>query len=228
MFAALIAFGGGGGDFGGEGGPPGLVLFGGDDEDGAFAIFAVTVLWALGGVAEKGGEGVVVALRDGIEFMIVALRTIGGESEVDPADGLDAVRGIEGEVFFIDGATFIGGDVAALESGGDELLGGGIGEEVAGDLIGGELVEGEVVVEGGDDPVAVGPHFAIVVEVHAVGVGITSGVQPVAGAMFTEGGALEEFVDELGVGRVGQGSVWGFGEVTGEDVWRGRETGQVE
>lgn len=176
LAAALLAFGGGGGDFGGEGGPSGFVLLGGDDEDGASAVFAVTVLWALGGVAEKGGEGVVVALGDGIEFVIVALRAIGGEAEVDPADGLDAVCGIEGEVFFVDGSTFIGGDVAALESGGDELLGGGIGEEISSDLVGGELVEREVVVEGGDDPIAVGPHFAIVIEVHAMGVGITSGV----------------------------------------------------
>lgn len=115
-----------------------------------------------------------------------------------------------------------------MEACGDELFGGGIWEEIAGDLVGGELVERKVVVEGGDDPVAIRPHFTVIVEMHAVGVGISGGVKPVAGAMFAVGGGLEKFLDELRVGGVGKGSVLGFWEVTSQEVWRWGETSEVE
>jgi hypothetical protein len=46
----------------------------------------------------------------------------------------------------------------------------GRGKEIAGDLLDRELVEGLVLVEGGDDPVAIGPDVAEVVEVEPVGV----------------------------------------------------------
>ena len=41
----------------------------------------------------------------------------------------------------------------------------------------------QVAVERLDDPVAIGPHLAVVVEVQAVRVGVARGIEPVAGAM---------------------------------------------
>ena len=57
------------------------------------------------------------------------------------------------------------------------------GQQVAGELLDGELVERQVAVEGVDDPVAVGPDLAVVVEVDAVRVGVAGGVEPVAAAV---------------------------------------------
>ena len=63
-----------------------------------------------------------------------------------------------------------------------------------------ELIEGEVVVEGLYDPVAVGPHVPFVVEVEAVGVGIAGDVEPVAGHLLAMVRAREQPVDELVIG----------------------------
>ena len=57
------------------------------------------------------------------------------------------------------------------------------GQQVAGQLLDRELVERHVAVEGVDDPVAIGPDLAVVVEVDAVRVGIAGGVEPVAAAV---------------------------------------------
>ena len=80
-------------------------------------------------------------------------------------------------------AAFVGRDVAAVEAGGDLLVERGVGQQVAGELLDGELVERHVPVEGLDDPVAIGPHLAVVVEVDAVRVGVAGGVEPVAAAV---------------------------------------------
>ena len=64
--------------------------------------------------------------------MIVALGAVGGETEIDPAEGLHAIRGIDREVFLGDGSALVGSDVAALEAGGDELVKIGFGQQVAG------------------------------------------------------------------------------------------------
>lgn len=52
----------------------------------------------------------------------MALGTIGRQPHVNPAHGLHAVGGVVGEVFFVDGAALIRGDVAALKSSSDQLI----------------------------------------------------------------------------------------------------------
>ncbi len=68
--------------------------------------------------------------------------------------------------------------MVAVEARGDALGHRRIGQQIAGELFNQELVEGLVGVEGVDDPVAVGPDLAVVVEVQAVGVGVAGGVEP--------------------------------------------------
>ena len=72
-----------------------------------------------------------------------------------------------------------------------------VGQQVAGELLDREPVERQVAVEGADDPVAIGPHLAEVVEVIAVGVGVAGGVEPVAGAVLAPAGRGEQPVDQL-------------------------------
>ena len=52
------------------------------------------------------------------------------------------------------------------------------GDQVAGNLLDDELVVGQVAVQGGDDPVAIGVHLARLVFLVAVGVGVARGVEP--------------------------------------------------
>ena len=54
-----------------------------------------------------------------------------------------------------------------------------------------------VAVEGLNDPIAVRPHLAIVVEMDAVRVGIAGVIEPVAPAMFAPVGRLQQFVNQL-------------------------------
>jgi len=87
-------------------------------------------------------------------------------------------------------------------------------------LADGEFVEGEVVVEGADDPVAVGPDGAFAVLFVALGVGVAGEVEPDFGPAFAELGVGEEGVDVLGV-------VAGADEFGGEGG-RGGDAEEVE
>ena len=162
-------------------------------------------------------------MLDGIEFVVVALGAADGEAEPDGAGGGDAIEdAVDAELFFVDAAFLVDLGVA-MEAGGDFLAFGGVGQEVAGELLDGELVEGHVGVEGVDDPVAEFPDLAGGVDGIAVAVGVAGLVEPPAAPAFAVVGALEEAVDEFGVGLVG-----GVGE-EGGDFFRGRgEAGEVE
>ena len=137
------------------------------------------------GVSEEGRHGVEVLLADRVELVVVAGRAVSGEPEPDPRGGGHPVVGVVGEVLLLDGAALIGGHVAPVEPGGDLLLFRRTGQEVAGDLLYGEPVEGHVAIEGPDDPVAVGPHLAVVVEVQPVRVGVAGRIEPVACPVLT-------------------------------------------
>ena len=76
----------------------------------------------------------------------------------------------------------------------------GAGQQVAGQLLDREAVEGHVLIEGLDDPIAIGPDLAVIVEVDAVAVGIAGGVEPVAGPMFAPMRRLHQAVGQLLVG----------------------------
>ncbi len=132
--------------------------------------------------------------------MVVAGAAVCREPEEDPAGRRDTIIGVADEVFLLDGPAFVGGHVAPVEAGGHELVLGRIRQQIPGDLLDHEPVEGLVPVEGGDDPIAVGPHFPVVVEMQAVGVGIAGGIQPVPRPMFAPAGAVQQTVDPTFVG----------------------------
>lgn len=73
--------------------------------------------------------------------MIVALTTIRSQSEKYPAERLHAVGGIQGQIFLVDGPAFIGGDIAPLKTGGNQLAFRRLGEQISRQLFDGELVE---------------------------------------------------------------------------------------
>src|SRR4051812_12507691 len=107
--------------------------------------------------------------------MVVTDSATGGEAEPDLGSSFRAVAGVEDKVFLINGTAFVAGDIAAIKTAGDFLVECVFGQEVAGELFDGELIEGFVAIEGADDPIAVGPHFAVIIEVNAVAIGIAGG-----------------------------------------------------
>ena len=165
---------------------------------GAVVVF-ISIQRALGGAVEKGEEVVVFVVKDGIVFMRVTACAGEGHAHHHSAEGLGAVEIILGLEFGGDGSSLRGGGIHADEAGGDFLTDGRVRQEVAGELPGDEVIEREVVIEGADDPVAVGENAAPVVEVESVGVAVADGVEPVTGLMFAIGGRGEEGVDVLGV-----------------------------
>src|SRR5579875_2143820 len=102
----------------------------------------------------------------------MAYSAVGCQTEKYARRSLGAVARVENKIFLRDKSAFIGSNVAAVKTGGDQLIESGIGQQIAGQLFDGKLVEGHVAIEGIDDPIAIGPHFAVVVEMDAVGIGV--------------------------------------------------------
>ena len=83
----------------------------------------------------------------------------------------------------------------AVKRGGQTLVGGGIRQQVAGELLDGELVEWHVRVERADHPVAVGPDIAVRILFETVGVRIARQVQPDGGPALAETRRCQQTVD---------------------------------
>ncbi len=117
--------------------------------------------------------------------MIVALGAIGSQAKVYPPEGLDTVGSVVGQIFFRDRPAFIGGDIASLESRGDELVQGGLREKISSKLPDRKVIIGNILVKRTYYPVAIRMHLPVVVKVEAVSVSIASSVQPIASAMLS-------------------------------------------
>ena len=129
--------------------------------------------------------------------MIVAAGALEGEAEEGGGEGLHAVRHILHAILLLHAAALGLLLVQAVKSGGENLIVGRFGQEVAGELRGDELVEGKVVVERFDDPIAPRPHLALAIHLEAVAVGVARDVQPVHGHAFAEVRRGEEAVNEV-------------------------------
>ena len=90
---------------------------------------------ALGDVVEEGVELVILALRDRVELVVVALRTADGQPEPDGAGGVHAVDDVGGVVLLGDRPPFVVDHVVAVEPAGDLLREQRARQEVAGELL---------------------------------------------------------------------------------------------
>ena len=100
--------------------------------------------------------------------MVVALGAFEGGAEPDGTGGVDAVDDLIDAAFLRLGPRFDVGGGATMKAGGDDLLGCGIGQQVTGDLLERELIEGHVGIERVHHPIAPGPDFAEVIALEAV------------------------------------------------------------
>ena len=113
--------------------------------------------------------------------------------------------------------------VVAMKAGGDELVLRRIGQQIAGELLHGEAVERQVVVERLDRPIAPVPHRACRVALVAVGVGVERGVEPLPDHPLAVARRGEQPVDHLLI-RVGRG----VGEERLDLFRRRRQADEVE
>ena len=155
------------------------------------------LLRLLGG-AEDRVQRVVLARRDRVELVVVAAGAGHGQALHPAHHDIDAV--VDDVVLVVQEAApqrqvAERGEVAVVLA----------GRQVVGrELELQEAVIGQVAVEGGDDPVAVGVGVgvaALLLEDVALGVGVTRDVEPVASPAFAEGRRGEEPIDEL-LGRL--------------------------
>ena len=165
-----------------------------DDQDGR-RVGDVAVHYVLRSVPEERGHRVELALADRVELVVVAGGATDGQTQKDVADRLRAILRVDGLVLLGNDPALVGGDVVALEAGRHELVQARLGQQIAGHLLHRELVEGLVPVEGADDPVAVGIHLAVVVDVNPVRVAIARRVEPVAGPVLAPLLGREQPVD---------------------------------
>ncbi len=173
-----------------------------DHQDGRRA-GDVAVHHILRRVPEERRHGVELALCDRIELVIVAGGAADRQAQEHVAGRLGSVLGIDRFVLLGNGATFVGRDVVAVKAGRHQLRQRWIGQQIAGDLLDGELVKRLVVVERLNHPIAIGIHLTIVIDVDAVRIAIARGVEPEAGAVLTPVIRLEQAVDQLFVRPVG-------------------------
>ena len=142
--------------------------------------------------------------------MVVALGA--GDRHPEPCApyGVDAVdECLDAELLGLDAAFHVDHGIAEEAGGGPKFQARGVGgrvavgEDVAGELLDGELVEGFVGVERIDDPVAVGPDRTRAVLLEAVGVRIARGVEPPASPLLAVVRRGQQTIHEPGVGVAG-------------------------
>ena len=137
-------------------------------------------------VLEKREQGVEIAHRQGVEFVVVTTGTFQRQAEKRRAEGIHAVHDVANPKLFFDDAALLVLQVETIEGGGQALFGGGVGQQVAGELPGDKPVERHVLVERLDDPVAIWPNRSRRVHLVAVGVGVARQVEPLRSHPFTE------------------------------------------
>ena len=129
--------------------------------------------------------------------MVVATGAFEGEAEEGGAEGGDAVVDVVDAVFLLDGSALGLLRVKTVKRGSEDLLVGGIGQQIAGELVSDEFVPREIFVERLDDPVAPRPHVAFAVDLETVAVGVAREVEPIGGHAFAVAGRGEQAVDQI-------------------------------
>ena len=135
-----------------------------------------------------------------IEFVVVAAAAFERQAEESGAHRVHAIDHVGHAVLLLDDAALLVLHVQPIERRRQALFLGGVGQQVAGQLPGDELVERQILVERLDDPVAVGPHRPVAVHLVAVRVGVPGQVQPVGRHPLAVARRRQQPVDDFLVG----------------------------
>ena len=111
------------------------------------------------GSALEAVQAAIVVMEDSTLFNAGkgAVFTSAGENELDAS--------------IMDGNTLLGGNALGR---------GGVGQEVAGDLLGDKLVKGHVIIESVNHPVTVSPAIAKLVGLETIAIGVARQIEPLS------------------------------------------------
>ena len=177
----------------------------------------------LGHIVEKGVELVELLGADGVVLVVVAFGATHGQPHEGRPQRVDPIHHVFVEVFVGIGTALVVGHVVAHESRGHALGHRGVGQQVAGQLLDGELIEGFVGIEGVDHPVAPQPHEPHAIEMVTAGVGIAGQIEPVLAEAFT---VMPGFHEAIHQALVGVGTL--VSEESIDLFHGGRQSGEVE
>ena len=138
----------------------------------------VRVEAGLLGRVEEREEPIVILLRDGIVFVVVAAGAFHREPEKRAGRRVNPVGVVLHAELFIHAAPFICLAMQAVEGRRGFLIARGVGQQVAGDLFDDEVVEADVSVEGVDDPIPPRPEMIEAIRLVTVGVGVARDIEP--------------------------------------------------
>ena len=125
-------------------------------------------------------------VRDGVELVVMANRTAGRQPHPRLHRRRGAVDRITEYQLGINRSTFARRHVAAAKPRCNKLILSWLRQLIASQLVNRELIKWQVLVEGGNHPVAVRPHRPFVVEMQPMGVAISRHIQPVPRHFFAE------------------------------------------
>ena len=127
--------------------------------------------------------------------MVVAPRAFKRQPQERGPKRIDSIDDIRDAELFLNDAPLFVLRVESVERGGHALRLRRVGEQIARELPCGKLVERQVVVEGGDHPVAVRPRRTKAIHLIAVRVGIPRQIEPLGRHPLTVARRLEQPVD---------------------------------
>ena len=122
----------------------------------------------------------------------MALSTLCGQAQHRFADAVDAVEHFDHSKLFCHNRAFFVDHAVSQKSCRDDLLLRRVRQQIASNLFDKKLVVGHVAIEGINHPVTPRPLLTRHIFLVAVGVGITSQIQPVSCPLFTKTIALEQ------------------------------------
>ena len=157
----------------------------------------VAVIRRVGGAVEEGIHLVIILLRDGIEFVIVARSALPGEAQPVLHRRRRALGCVAKELLGINRSALARGHVAAVVSARDFLYVGAVENEIARELLDGELVKRLITIERADHPVAVKPHLPLIVQMLTVCVAIAREVEPPMRHVFAKSRRRQQARDDL-------------------------------
>ena len=136
------------------------------------------VFVGIRGVIQERHRLIVFLRREGIVFVVVALRARHRRAHPRPEGRVHAIdQRLVAELLVVGAALAVRHRVA-VKTRRHSLILRRIGQEIAGDLLDGELIERQVAVEGGDHPVAIRPHRPAVVFFKPLRVCIPREIEP--------------------------------------------------
>ena len=132
----------------------------------------------LGSVVQERHHLIVGTMRHRIELVRMTLRASEGEAEPCGGGGIYPVdHRVKPKLQRVDAALLVDHRVA-MKAGGNALGLRGVGQQVAGDLLDGELIKRQVGIERVDHPIAPRPDGTRAILLVAVGVRVAREVQP--------------------------------------------------